>query len=122
MLVAVPLFAADPREAVIGRWHGTSICTPLLPACHDEVVVYHIAPAKKADVVTVTAYKVVNGEQLEMGDIDFTVDAAKREMVGEFRNSRTATRWIFTWNGPKMTGQALELPSKKVARNVSLSR
>jgi hypothetical protein len=54
LLLALLLLAADPRDAVVGRWSGTWLCTKARAACRDEVVVCHVVAAKAPDVVTVT--------------------------------------------------------------------
>lgn len=120
--VALHAHAADPRDAVLGIWRGTSICTGARAACRDEVVVMHVTAAEKADVVTVAMNKIVNGQELEMGTIDFTVDPAKQRMVGEFDNGRVASRWTFDWTKSGMKGVAVQLPEGTVIRNVVLHR
>src|SRR5438270_14074934 len=54
----------------VGVWRGTSVCLVHPSACHDEVVVYRIAPTKTADSLTVDARKVVRGAEEEMGILD----------------------------------------------------
>ena len=51
----------------VGIWRGTSVCLVRPSACHDEIVVYRIAPMKAADSLTVDARKIVGGEEQEMG-------------------------------------------------------
>jgi hypothetical protein len=114
--------AAEPRDALLGIWRGTSLCTGARPACRDEVVVMHVTAAEKADVVTVAMNKIVEGQELEMGTIDFTVDPAKQRMVGEFDNGRVASRWTFDWTKSEMKGTAVQLPSGTVIRNIALHR
>jgi hypothetical protein len=91
-LAALQSRAADPREAVLGTWKGTSLCTGALSACRDEIVVYHLTAGEKADIVTVNASKIVNGEEQEMGTIEFKVDFAAHRLTGEF-GGRVPTRW-----------------------------
>jgi hypothetical protein len=125
LLTAALLIAAsspDARKPVLGRWHGTSTCTAARAACRNEIVVYHVSAAKKADVVLVTASKVVDGKELEMGTFEFTVDAAKHRMVGEFANANVASRWTFTWTDDHLTGTAILLPSQTKIRDVALTR
>jgi hypothetical protein len=130
LLLLVILFAAaesaaapaDPREAVLGRWEGTSLCTKARTACHDEVVVYHGTPGATPDAVTVQMSKVVGGQELDMGTLHFRLDFAKRQMVGDFDNGRVHSRWTFTWTATEMKGTAVTLPEGTTIRNVSLHR
>jgi hypothetical protein len=41
-----PVVRAD-TGALVGTWRGTSVCTAVRPACHDEIAVYHVAPARR---------------------------------------------------------------------------
>lgn len=43
------------------------MCLVRPSACHDEIVVYRITPAKAADSLTMDARKIVRGEEEEMG-------------------------------------------------------
>jgi hypothetical protein len=44
--------AADvPPNALFGTWRGTSVCTQVRPACHDEIAVYRIAATSKPRIV-----------------------------------------------------------------------
>jgi hypothetical protein len=113
---------SDPREVLLGTWKGSSICTNARSACHDETVVYHVIAAAKADTVTVAMNKVVDGKELEMGTIDFTVDFAAHRMVGDVANSRVPSRWTFTFTKTEMKGTAVLLPSGDVGRNIAVHR
>jgi hypothetical protein len=121
-LVSTTLSAADPRDPLLGRWQGTSICTKARSACRDEVVVYHVTRGPQADMVIVDAKKIVDGKELDMGTLDFHVDFAKHTMTAHFDNGRVASRWTFTWTPTEMKGTAVLLPSEEVGRNVSLRR
>jgi hypothetical protein len=121
-LVSTTLSAAEPRDALLGRWHGTSICTKARSACRDEVVVYDITRGAQPDMVIVDAKKIVDGKELDMGILDFHVDFAKHAMTANFDNGRVASRWTFTWTATEMKGTAVLLPSGEVARTVSLRR
>jgi hypothetical protein len=56
-----------PPAAAAGTWRGTSVCLVHPSACHDEIVVYRITPAKTADSVAIDARKIVGGKEEEMG-------------------------------------------------------
>ncbi len=72
--------AADPREPLVGVWTGDSICTPVRPACRDEKAAYHIALADRADAISMTMNKVVDGKEETMGTLIFEVDARARTL------------------------------------------
>lgn len=97
------LFAA--AVAVAGDWTGTSTCTNLnaLPACHDEVVLYHFTP-KGENVFHVAADKQVDGKWELMGEFDMTLEGSHliNEMVD--RQGRRAT-WDFELKGDRIDGR-----------------
>jgi len=124
ILLTLLLFTAsdDPRAAVLGDWHGTSICTKEAgPACHDETVVYHVTPGNDADVVLLQANKIIDGKEEDMGTLEFHLDFAAHRMVAEF-HSRRSSRWTFEWNGDVMKGTAVLLESGAIGRNVNVKR
>src|SRR5512139_756348 len=59
--------ASQPAGVPVGVWRGASVCLVRPSACHDEVVVYRIAPTNAADSLTLDARKIVGGEEQEMG-------------------------------------------------------
>jgi hypothetical protein len=112
------LAAADPRQAVLGHWTGTSICTAVRPACHDETASYWIKPGPSSDVVTIDACKVINGKDESMGLIDFHVDLATHVLSGVIGNNNPAT---LTWSGDTMTG-TFKQPDGQIVRNIRLKK
>src|SRR4051794_31932472 len=67
--------ADDAAATIVGTWRGSSVCVDrqAAPACNDETVVYDIvAVPGSSPKVTVKADKIVNGERVRMGDLDFT--------------------------------------------------
>jgi hypothetical protein len=124
-LIALGGSAADvPADPLFGTWRGTSVCTPVRPACHDEIAVYHIAATSKPRIVAVTMNKVVDGQEVEMGGtLDYSVDYATRTLTYEMA-MRDATRgvWSFTWSGTRMVGTLIQLPGGEVVRNITLDK
>lgn len=114
--------SADARTALLGAWHGQSICTGARAACRDEVVVYHVSAARKRDVVTIAMNKIVNGAEEEMGSMDFAIDFAAHQLSGSFDNGRVATRWVFHWTGDEMRGTAVVLPDGTKVRDIVVHR
>jgi len=118
-LVAVPT-----ADAIVGTWRGTSVCTAVRPACHDEIAVDHIARSTKPDTVLMTMNKVVDGKEVEMGGtVEFHVDYASRTLTWEMA-ARDGTRGEvrLTWSGNKMTGTMIQLPGREVVRNITLEK
>jgi hypothetical protein len=112
------LAAADPRQPLLGHWTGTSICTAVRPACHNETASYYIKPGPSEDMVTIDACKVVNGKDESMGTIDFHVDFATRVLSGFVGSNNPAT---FTWSGDTITG-TFKQPDGQVIRNVRITK
>jgi len=113
---------APGAEAITGTWRGTSICTPVRPACNDEIAVYHIAPTPDPHVVAMTMNKVVHGEEVEMGGVlSYAVDYSTHTLTHEIA-ARDGTRAVFdfTWSGNKMTGTLTQLPGREIIRNIEL--
>ncbi|PWT71246.1 MAG: hypothetical protein C5B59_18570 [Bacteroidetes bacterium] len=57
-----------------GIWRGKSICQVKGSACHDESVVFYISTTDKNLILELKANKIVNGNELEMGTIQFHYD------------------------------------------------
>jgi hypothetical protein len=123
LALAVASLAATTNP-LFGTWRGKSLCTPVRPACNDEIAVYHIAPTSKPDTVAITMSKVVAGNEVEMaGTLDYHVDYAKRTLTHELA-ARDGTRGVFrfTWSGTHMTGTLIQLPGGEVVRNITLEK
>lgn len=129
-LIAVFLLACGSNaiaagNPLFGTWRGKSLCTPVRPACHDEIAVYHIAPSRKTGKVAMTMNKVVDGQEVEMGGtLDYDVDYETRTLTCPMGPARDGTRgeWRFTWSGKKMTGTLIQLPGREVIRNIALDK
>ncbi len=121
VLLVLPLLAdaAAPVDQILGRWKGVSICSkiPGNDACKDEVVVYEFTrSAQKADAVHARADKIVNGQQLNMGEFDMEYSLANQRWEYEF-NARVRAMWTFSATGKELTGTLYLLPDNTVARN-----
>lgn len=116
--------AASNVAALVGTWRGTSICTPIRPACRDEIAVYHIAASADPNMIAMTMNKVVNGEEVEMGGtLNYAIDYSARTLSHEIL-ARDGTRALFgfTWSGTKMSGTLIQLPGREVVRNIQLEK
>ena len=112
-------------DEIVGTWSGTSICSDrqAAPACNDERVVYDIsATPGKPNTVTSKADKVVDGNRLPMGPLEFTHDAKSGSWTSELDTPRFHGVWRLTVNGAKLTGTLTLLPSKAVVRKIDLRK
>ena len=85
-----------------GTWKGTSICQIKNSPCHDETVVYHIAKNKGVDTFYVTANKIINGVEEEMGILPFVYNKKTKELI-----STAYGIWTFNIEGVKLEGTLL---------------
>src|SRR2546423_14859585 len=115
-MIAPLLFAI----ALFGDWRGTSTCTnlKLLPACHDEVVIYHFSP--RGEKVHVVADKIVNGKPENMGEFDMT--RYGNRLTYEMTNRQGRSLWDFTRSGDRITGTLKLLPGGEVVRKIDAQR
>ena len=111
------LAAADPRQPLFGHWTGTSICTGVRAACHDETASYWVKSGKSPDVVTIDMDKIVDGKDELMGTTDFHIDFATHALTGTTESHGEHYAWTFAWSGTVMTG-TLKSPAGQVIRNV----
>ena len=114
----IPLLFA---VAVAGDWTGTSLCTnlKLLPACHDEVVIYHFTN-RAENKVHVAADKIVEGKPENMGEFDMTQDGNR--LTYEMTNRQGRALWDFTVDGDHITGVLKFLPAGDVVRKIDVRR
>ena len=115
------LAAADPRQPLFGHWTGTSVCTGVRPACHDETASYWVKAGKKPDIVTIDAGKIVDGKDVLMGTLDFQVDFATRTLTSVSESGGSRATWTFTWSSTAMTGTA-KASDGQVFRNIRLTK
>ena len=110
--------AQSPAPAnPVGTWRGTSTCLVQPSACHDEVVVYRITQMKAVDSVSVDAFKIVNGQEDNMGLLTCRVAPGS----GQLACSIPHGVWYFTARGDSLTGE-LRLPDKTRFREVRAIR
>ena len=123
LLLAIPAYAhhtEDVRDELTGQWLGTSICTEPRGACHDETASYRFSKAKESDKVTVSANKIVDGEEQVMGVANYTVDAQKHTVSVELDSRRGPFRITLTWKGDQMTGTFTDSKTGRVLRNLAM--
>jgi len=108
---------------ILGDWTGESICAGNNPSCHDEKVIYHFSRSQAdPQKLTLAADKIVDGKPEPMGELEFTYDAAKQSLTGEFQNARYHGLWEFKIKGDTMEGTLTLLPEKTIGRRVKVER
>ena len=71
--------AKDVQSRIIGVWRGRSECAVKNSPCHDEVNVYRFSKIDgRANAFSVTASKVVNGQEVVMGTSEWKYDEKKQ--------------------------------------------
>jgi hypothetical protein len=120
---------AEPKDTdnlreFLGTWHGTSTCVNLqvTPACKDEVVVYEVRRSEKPGAAILSADKVVNGQRLPMGDLEFVYDAKEACWRSELNTPRVHAVWSLKVVGRTMTGHLRDIPTDTDTRDVRLDR
>jgi hypothetical protein len=115
-----------PPEPIFGVWRGTSVCMDRerAPACKDEEVLYTFTrPADGAEgKAHLKADKIVDGNVVPMGELDFAYDPDVRAWTSEFQSPRFHGLWSYSVAGGRLTGTLLELPSRAILRTVSCLR
>jgi len=111
-----PLKSAAPPVA--GVWRGESVCATPASACTNETVVYAIKDVpNRADVVMVTASKIVDGAAVTMGSGPWQFDRSSGML--EWRTARQV--WRLKVTDDRIEG-TLTLADETVFRKVSLKK
>lgn len=121
--VAVVADAPSPTD-LLGRWHGTSICTKAdwNQACHDEEALYDFKPGVAPGHLLQHGYKIVNGKPVLMGDLDVAWNDTLHAWAADYSNERVHIRWIFEPHGDSLDGRLVLLPTQRVGRVLHLER
>ena len=93
---------SNTDSSLIGVWKGTSICQVKNSPCHDEIVVYYISKAAGSDSFHISANKIVNGAEEEMGILPFTFNKKTNQLI-----STAHGLWTFTLTAGKLDGTLL---------------
>jgi len=121
MVAGVAAGQSHPAEekGPAGLWRGTSVCMVKDSPCHDEANVYRISTvAGKPQRFTVTAAKIVDGREVEMGPAsEWDYDATKQLLVTTVGEDRFRLRV----DGDKMEGE-ISLADGTVYRRTHLTR
>ena len=109
--------------SVLGTWKGDSTCMGNRPACKNEIVVYRfeLVPGKPG-VVLNYADKIIDGQRVPMGKLEFQYNEAKGELSCEFTINQTHGLWQFTVSGDTIEGGLVLLPGREPGRRVKVKR
>ena len=111
-------------EQFLGTWRGTSTCVnrQIAPACSDETVVYEVRRSDAPKAALLKADKVVNGQRVPMGDLEFVYSEKEGCWRSEFSTPRAHGIWCLVIEGRNMTGSLRVLPENADVRKVQAKR
>jgi len=109
----------DSGETPVGAWRGESKCMVRPSGCNDEDSLYRVSAVKEAtDRVRLSANKIVNGKEVNMGDGECSYDAHTRAMDCPLPNGNSIH---LEWKGNALDGQ-MTLKDGTPWRRISLHR
>jgi len=118
LAAAVLALSAADDVKLEGNWRGESKCVDARSACHDESVVWHITPLpEKPGPVSVSADKIVNGQPVAMGTLQFQYDRTNHTLACEYAQGV----WRLKVDGFDVQG-TLTGTDKTVFRRVKLKK
>ena len=113
-IVAAP---GSDAKAVLGDWHGTSLCLVKPSACHDEEALYHVKVSSDQSILSLQADKIVDGQPVTMGTSDCSYDLAKKLLHCDLGKGYVE----LTLAGDRLEG-AMFLQDKTRWREIKLTR
>src|SRR5262245_61795869 len=124
VLVAGSTWAAERGVLAefLGKWRGTSTCVNrnIAPACKDETVVYEVRTSEKPKTAVLKASKIVNGQQLPMGELEFVFSDEEGCWRSEFSTPQVHGVWCLVVDGRSMTGSLRVMPENADVRKVQV--
>ena len=114
-------------KAILGTWRGTSICVNLeaAPACKNEEVIYEFRELTPpvAGKLNLKADKIVDGNALPMGELDFVWVSADAAWSCEIQTPRVHALWSFKQpTGDELAGTLVHLPDRTLVRKAAARR
>jgi hypothetical protein len=118
-LLAHDALAQDPAVASnpVGVWRGTSKCVVRPSACNDEVTVYRIVRVNASDSLTIDAFKIVNGQEDDMG----VIGCRSAESGALITCTMPNGVWRLAIRGDSLVGD-LKSPDNRKLRDVRAAR
>lgn len=92
--------AQNPGLSITGIWKGISLCQVKNTPCHDERVVYYISRVQGADTFTISASKIINGREEDMGVIGCKLDSKNNKLF----STAYGNLWTFNFKGKTLEG------------------
>jgi len=104
----------------LGSWRGTSTCVnrKVAPACKDETVVYDVRPSDKPKTALLDAYKIVDGQRLPMGELEFVYSDKEGCWRSGLSTPRVQGTWCLVVEGRSLTGTLRVMPENVDVRKV----
>jgi hypothetical protein len=100
-----------------GTWRGNSVCVARNTACHDEAVVYRVQQLPASDNASISADKIVNGQAIHMGSLEFHYDQPSQSWVCQYPQGV----WRLKVAGAKLNG-TLTQPDGTLFRKIALRK
>jgi hypothetical protein len=115
-LLSATLNAAD---SPVGTWRGQSTCQVKASACRDEDSVYRAAAVPKSETrITLSANKIVNGQEVNMGTSECSYSPATHALDCPLPNGNTVR---LTLDGDTLNG-TMTLADGTAWRKIELRR
>jgi len=108
------------NDPISGTWKGTYLCQVKSSPCHDEIAAYHASKLPGGKTYRFQMNKVVNGQEEEMGPLDFVYDDAAKTLTAS-NTGRVKGLWKFKLDGKKMHG-TLTVGDSTLYRIIELHR
>lgn len=108
----------------LGTWRGTSTCVnrKIAPACSDETVVYEVRRSDKPKSAVLNADKIVNGQRVPMGELEFAYSDKEGCWRSTFNTPRVQGVWCLVVEEGNMTGTLRVMPENAEVRKVQAVR
>ena len=93
------------QDPFVGVWRGTSTCQLKNSPCKNETVVYYISAGAAKNLYVMKANKIVNGQEEEMGTLDFTYADSEKALINKDvdRQNRQGI-WMFKLQEKNLDG------------------
>ena len=92
-------------QSLTGIWKGTSLCQIKNSPCHDEKVVYHISKDNSGNTYQISASKIIDGKEDDMGTQNFSFNPQRNILL--LVDSVNQVKWEFKIAGKEMHGTLL---------------
>jgi hypothetical protein len=109
--------ASDDASRFAGTWRGLSVCVAKNTACHDETAVYRVQKLPTPDHVMISADKVVSGNAINMGKLEFHYDRQSKSWLCQYPQGL----WRLTLAGANLNG-TLTQPDGTLYRKITLHK